>query len=203
MALFGSEKLFNMQDRQEILRTLGARKHWNLIRADVLKALVDTAAGDVISISRFVFVSEYFDCVRNNYVELAQIWQDPRLALSAFAATLVGLAGDIIQHLGDMPEGSERQGQAVSLVEISFLSAILCDAHLLSAYKGLASFYLATGKKSQAVKVCRQFDDAEQKLLRADDEYSRQYRDTRYRPVAAGLRAEMNRLKAELGIRSG
>ncbi len=203
MALFGSEKLFNMQDRQEILRELSARKNWNLIRADVLRALIESAGGDVIKISRFVFVSEYFDCVKNNYVDLAKIWQDPRLALSAFSATLVGLAGDIIQHLADMPEGSERQRQAVGLVEIAFLSAIVCDQHMLAAYKGLASFYHATGKNDLAAKVCRQYDDAEKKLLESGDEYARQYRDTKYKPVAAGLRAEMDRLKATLGIRSG
>ena len=82
-----------------------AGKPWDLIRADVLRALIDNANGDVIRISRFVFVSEYYDCVRNNYADLAKIWEDPRLALSAFGVTLVGLAGDIIQHLGDIPPG--------------------------------------------------------------------------------------------------
>ncbi len=203
MALFGSEKLFNMRDRQEVLRELAARKNWNLIPANVLGAFIDSAGGDVLKVSRFVFVSEYFDCVKNNYVELAKIWEDPRLALSAFGATLVGLAGDIIQHLGDLPEGSERQRQAVSMVELAFLSAIVCDPHLLPAYKGLASFYHATGKKDLAAKACRQYDEAEQKLLQSDDEYGRQYRDTKYKPIAGGLREEMNRLKAELGIRPG
>jgi len=203
MALFGSEKNFTMQDKDEVLRSLAARKNWELVRADVLRAIVERAGGDVIKISRFVFVSEYFDCVRNNYVELAKIWEDPRLVLSAYGATLVGLAGDIIQHLAGMPEGSERQRQATSLVEISFISAILLDPHLLSAYKGLASFYLAVGKKDLAVKACREYDEAEQKLLQSSDEYSRMYRDTKYKPMASGLRVEINRLKAELGIRPG
>lgn len=200
MSLFGSEKLFNMHDRTEILRALASRKDWDHIRAEVLRALVDGAGGDVIRISRFVFVSEYFDCVRNNYVELAKIWEDPRLALSAFGATLVGLAGDIIQHMSDMPEGSGRLTQATSLVEMAFHSALLMDQYMFSAYRGLASFYLATGKKDLAAKVCRQYDAAEQELLKSSDEYARLYRDTKYKPVATTLRAEMSRLKAELGI---
>jgi hypothetical protein len=200
MALFGSEKSFNIKDRREILQALASRGQWNLIRSDVLRTLIDNADGDVLKISRFVFVSEYFDCVKNNFVELARIWEDPRLALSSFGATLMGLARDIIQHLATMPEGSDRLRQATSAVELSFLSAILCDRHMLSAYKELASFYHATGKTDLAAKACREYDEAERRLLQSTDEYSRSYRETKYKPVAAGLRAEVDRLKATLGI---
>jgi len=203
MGLFGSDKLFNIRDSKELLHALSTRKHWDSIRKDVLSALIDNAKGDVLKISRFIFVSEYYDCVKNNFVDLSRIWEDPRLALSSFGATLVGLAGDIIQHMGDLPEGSERQSQATGLVEISFLSAILCDQYLLAAFKGLASFYYATGRKELAAAICRQYDEAEQKLLQATDEYLRAYRETKYKPVAAALRAEMDRLKAELGMASG
>jgi hypothetical protein len=203
MGLFGSEKLFNIRDSQELLRALSTRKHWNLIRPEVLSALVDNANGDVLKISRFVFVSEYYDCVKNNFVELANIWKDPRLALSSFGATLVGLAGDIIQHLGDMQEGSERQTQATSLAELSFLSAVLCDRYLLTAYKGLASFYSATGRLKLAAAACRQYDEAEQKILQATDDYLRAYRETKYKPIATALRAEVDRLEAELGVARG
>jgi hypothetical protein len=200
MALFASEKLFNIKDNQELLKALAGRKDWNLVRPEVLKALIENAKGDVLKISRFVFVSEYYDCVKNNFVDLAKIWEDPRMALSAFAVTLVGLARDIIQHLGDMPQGSERQIQATSLVEISFVSAILCDPYLLAAYKGLASFYWAMGKKQLAASACKQFDEAERKLLESTGDYLRAYRETKYQPTAAALKAEMDRLKADLGI---
>ncbi len=203
MGLFGSEKLFNIKDSQELLRALSGRAQWSLIRPDVLSALVNNARGDVLKISRLVFVSEYYDCVRNNFVELSRIWEDPRLALSSFGATLVGLAGDIIQHMADLPEGSERQSQATGLVEISFLSAIFCDPYLLAAFKGLASFYYATGRKELAAATCRQYDETEQKLLQATDQYLRAYRETKYKPMAAALRAEMNRLKASLGVAAG
>jgi hypothetical protein len=199
MALFGSEKLFQIGDEEEILKTLAGRKDWDQVRPEVLRALIRNSKNDVLSISRFVFVSEYHDCVRNNYVELSKIWEDPRLALSAFAATLVGLAGDIIQHLGDMAQGSERQGQAIGMVEISFLSAVLCDPYMLVAYKGLATFYQGTGKGRQAAVICRRYDEAEQALLRGEDEYTRAYRETKYKPTAASLRAAMDRLKAQVG----
>ena len=201
MALFGSEKLFNIRDSHELLRTLSSRKYWNLIRPEVLKAIIDNAKGDVLKISRLVFVAEYHDCVKNNFVDLAKIWEDPGQALSAFAATLVGLAGDIIQHLGDMAEGSERQVQASGLVEISFHSAILCDPYFLAAYKGLAAFYHAIGRNELAAAACRQYDEAERKLLSATDERMRMYRETKYKPLASSLRAEMNRLKDSLGIK--
>ena len=198
MALFGSEKLFNIADEQEILRGLSSRKHWSEIRKEVLQALIANAGKDVLKISRFVFVSEYYDCVRNNFVALSRIWDDPRLALSAFAATLVGLAADIIQHLGVLPEGSEQQSQAMGLVEISFLSALLCDPYMLTAYRGLASFYYGIGKTQQGLSMCKSFDETEQKLLKAGDEYSRQYRETKYKPAAAAMRSEIDRLKVQL-----
>jgi len=200
MALFGSEKLFELRDEAEILRTLGSRLHWSQIRPDILKALIRNAGDDVLKLSRFVFVSEYFDCVKNNFVDLSKIWDDPRHALSAFAATLVAVASDTIKHLAEVPAGSERQSQAMVMVEISFLSALLCDPYMLSAYRGLATFYHATGKKDYAGRMCRQFDETEQALLSARDEYATQYRKTKYEPVAAALRAEMDRLKKSLGL---
>ena len=162
--------------------------------------LIDNAKGDVLKISRFIFVSEYFDCVKNNFVELAKIWEDPRMALSAFAATLVGLAGDIIQHLGDLSEGSARLLQSVGLVEIAFLSALLCDPFMLPAYKGLASYYHVMGKKELAAGTCRKYDEVEQKLLQTQDREILQYREARYKPIAASTRKEINILKAQLGL---
>ncbi len=198
MALFASERLFNIKDSNELLKALVERKPWDRVKAEVLKALIENAKGDVLKISRFVFVSEYYDCVKSNYVDLAGIWKDPRLALSAFAATLVGLSGDIIQHMGRMKEGSEQLSQATGLVEMTLHSALLCDPFFLSAYKALASFYYGTGKQKLALAACRSFYNMEQKLLEAADEYLRNYRDTKYKPVAAQLRAEMDHLKEDI-----
>lgn len=200
MALFGSEKLFEFRDDEEVLRTLGGRRHWSQIRPEVLRALIRNARDDVLKISRLVFVSEFFDCVKNNFVDLARIWEDPRLALSAFATTLVGLASDTITHLGEVPAGSEQQKQAMVMIEIAFLSALLCDPYMLSAYRGLASFYHATGKNDDARSACRKYDETEQALLSANDEYARQYRRTKYEPAASTMRAEIDRLKAQLGL---
>jgi hypothetical protein len=200
-ALFGSDRLFNITDVEELLRSLGERKFWSSIRPEVLRMLIGNANGDVLKISRFVFVSEYYDCVRNNFVELAKIWEDPRLALSAFGATLVGLAGDIIQHLGDLSQGSDAQSQAIGLVEIAYLSALICDPFLLPAYKGLASFYLVVGKKEQAAAMCRQYDATEEKLLQTEDPEIFLYREVRYKPLAAATRKEVDRLKAQLGLK--
>ena len=197
MALFG-----DIGDKEEILRTLCSRQHWGQIRTDVLRALISNAKDDVLKIERIVFVSEYFDCVKGNFVDLANIWADPRLALSAFGATLVGLAGDIVRHLGELPNGSARQSQAIMMVEVSYLSALLCDPYMLTAYRGLASLYHATGKAEMASSMCRKYDETEQELLRAQGEYARQYRETKYKPVAAAMRAEMDGLKAQLGSQS-
>jgi hypothetical protein len=200
MALFGSEKRFKFRDDEEILRTLGSRQHWSQIRPEVLQALIRNMGDDVLKISRFVFVSEYFDCVKNNFVDLARIWEDPRLALSAFATTLVGLASDTIRHLGAVPEGSEQQSQAMVMIETAFLSALLCDPYMLTAYRGLASFYLATGKRDDARSMCRKYDETEQALLSAHDEFARQYRRTKYESAAPALRVEIDRLKVQLGL---
>lgn len=200
MALFGSEKIFKIADKEEILRTMSARGDWSQVRQEVLRTLIENAKCDMISITRFIFVSEYHDCVRNNYVELSRIWEDPRQALSAFAATLVGLAGDIIQHLADMAQGSERQTQAMGMVELSYLSALLCDKYMLAAYKGLATFQLGTGKITQASEMCRKYDEIEKELLEAKDEYATAYRETKYKPSAAAMRKAMDSLKAQLGL---
>ena len=199
-ALFGSDRLFNITDVEELVRSLGERKFWSSIRPEVLRMLIDNANGDVLKISRFVFVSEYYDCVKNNFVELARIWEDPRLALSAFGATLAGLAGDIIQHLGDLSQGSDAQSQATGQVEIAYLSALLCDPYLLPAYKGLASYYMVVGKKDLAAGMCRQYDAIEEKLLQTEDPELFLYREVRYKPLAAATRKEIDQVKAQLGL---
>jgi hypothetical protein len=199
MALFGSEKRFQFQDEDEILRTLCSRQHWNQVRPEVLRTLIHNTRDDVLKISRLVFVSEYFDCVKSTFVDLSTIWEDPRLALSAFATTLAGLASDTIRHLGEFAEGSERQSQAMVMIETAFLSALVCDPYMLNAYRGLASFYLATGKRDSAGNMCRKYDETEQALLSARDEYAQQYRRAKYESVAPGMRAEIDRLKAQLG----
>jgi len=196
---FGSDALVNVRGESEILRALAGRPHWNQVRADVLKAVISNADGDPIRISRFVFVSEYFDCVKTNYAELARIWEDPRQALSAFAAILVSVASDTIKHLAEVPAGSEQQSQSMVMVEISYLSALLCDPWMLTAYRGLASFYQATGKRDCALSMCLKFDETERELLAATDSYAQQYRTAKYKPVAASLRAEMDRIKSSLG----
>ena len=68
---------------------------------------------------------------------------------------------------------------------------------MLAAYKGLASFYTAMGKKDLAARTCQQYDEAEQLVLGAGDEYSVRYRETKYKPSAAALRADIDRLKAK------
>ena len=199
-ALFGSDRLFNITDVEELVRSLGERKYWSSIRPEVLRMLIDNARGDILKISRFVFVSEYYDCVKNNFVELAKIWEDPRLALSAFGATLAGLAGDIIQHLGDLSQGSDAQSQATGQVEIAYLSALVCDPYLLPAYRGLAQFYLVTGKKDRAAAMCREYDAVENTLLHTEDPELYLYREVRYKPLAAETRKEVDRVKAQLGL---
>jgi hypothetical protein len=199
MALFGSDRMFEFGSEEEVLRALGGRQHWGQIRPEVLRALTRNAQGDVLKISRLVFVSEYFDCVKNNFVDLAGNWEDPRLALSAFATTLVGLAVDTIRHLGEVPAGSEQQVQSMVLIEMAFLSALLCDPYMVNACRRLASFYEATGKRDDARRACRKYDEIEQVLLSANDEYVREYRRTKYESAAPAMRAEIDRLKAKLG----
>ncbi len=55
----------------------------------------------------------------------------------AFAATLVGLASDTIGHVEAVPQGSERQSQAMVMVmiETAFLSALFCDPYMLTVYR--------------------------------------------------------------------
>jgi hypothetical protein len=199
MALFGSDRMFQFGSEDDVLHALRGRPYWDQIRQEVLRALIGNARGDNLKISRFVYVSEYYDCVKKNFVDLAGIWEDPRLALSAFAATLLGLAVDTIRHLGEVPVGSEQQVQATVLVEMIYLSVLLCDPYMLNACRKLASFYQAIGKTDNARAMCRKYDETEQALLNATDDYTREYRRTKYEPSASGMRVEIDRLKAQLG----
>ena len=86
-------------------------------------------------------------------------------------------------------------------MELTYLSAVLCDPFLLPAYKGLAAFYHVMGKRDLAVGMCRQYDETEARILHSQDPYVRVYRETRYAPLAANTRRQLDSLKTELGLR--
>ena len=57
---------------------------------------------------------------------------------------------------------------AIETAETAYMASILCNSLMLGSYAGLALFYTFLGLFDHAAQVCRDYDAAEQTLLKSD-----------------------------------
>lgn len=148
---------------QEIIK----RKHWKDIDPEIIKNIFNNAKGDIEAIKRFIFISELYSTVENNFVQLANGTPKEYL-LSTFALTLYKLGSDLAKSLLSAKTDGEF-GALGMRAELAFTSSILCDLFFLESYVGMASLYSEIDK-GVALEWCDKYKEAEGKLLNTPDE---------------------------------
>lgn len=201
MGLFWRKKIADITDIDELFVTLTKRKHWNRIPRPILRRIFENAGGDVKKVQRFRFVSELHHCVKNNFIPLLDLEDntDPRMVLALFSVTLERLAAQAAQTVPQLPDRSSEQDMAIGTAEIAYMSSILCDPLMLPSYAGLASFYILLGSSDRAAEACRDYDDAERKLLSTNDSDLGFY-DQSMKSGTSKIRQIIDQVKAGLGI---
>lgn len=155
----------------DFIADLSRRKFWRDIDRRLLDDIARNAAGEMELLRNFVFVSERYRLVDNNFVRLAS---SPQKAfgcpLSMFAVTLYRLGSALCKQSVSIAD-PEQQKFALMTADMAFTSAVLCDALQLGPYAGMAFLYGAIlFNKKVALEWCQKYKDAEQTLLGTPDE---------------------------------
>lgn len=159
------------QNPDDFVAEIARRKFWRRIDTSILAGIARNASGEMELLRNFVFVSEQYRLVENNFVALANspetIFGSP---MSAFALTLYRLGSDLCKHSVSIDD-PEQQEIALMTADMAFTSAVLCDQLQLEAYAGMASLYgEILFNKNVALEWCGKYKSAEQKLLHTPDE---------------------------------
>lgn len=147
---------------QELIK----RKHWKNIDPEIIKNIFTNAKGDVDTIKRFIFISELYNTVGNNFVQLAN--EPPKeFMLSMFALTLYRLGSDLAKSLSS----AKTEDEASSLVNgatMAFMSSVLCEPYFLESY-GCMVYLYSDIDKDIALEWCAKYKEAEKELLNTPD----------------------------------
>jgi hypothetical protein len=112
--------------------------HENSLHIPMISKASHIAIDDMQRIRDFLIVSEEYDLVKNNFVELAKLEADMELdILSMFAITLERLGAAIAQEYPYSHLNDEEVKQLMFMAELSYQSSILCDRFLLESYYGV------------------------------------------------------------------
>lgn len=137
----------------ELFQWVRQRPGWNRIQEPLLKRIFQNAQGDIWKLKGFIMVSEMFNLVNHNFLELQVDSPSSDMTLGLFASTL--------HHLGTQQaeicvrSGSKNEkDQAYSLAQYAYKASILCDKRILPSYGGLAHLYRIGGHVDNAREWC-------------------------------------------------
>lgn len=173
--IFGLPKpsdVFGMPDNPSgFIAQLSRRKFWRSMEPQLLRDIAQHADGEMELLRNFVFVSEQYGLVSNNFVNLAQ---NPESSfgspLSAFALTLYRLGSTLYKQSLSISD-LEQRGFALLSADMAFTSAILCDPLQLGAYAGMAFLYGEINiNEPVALDWCQKYREAEDALLATPNE---------------------------------
>lgn len=211
------EKFFAIDNIEDLYLALTKRKHWNKVRPEILRKIVDNAKGDNVMIStltewsatkkiqRFVAVSEQTQALENNLLSLGK---DPNSleAVSYFAAVMSSVGTTLGDTLDKLPAGSEQQQAASILTEMALQSAILCNPFQLAAYIALAYYYVVTSRRDIAGEVCKEYHRMTQVLAETPED-SLSYTNKVLKRNESGLLSKVEQgigqIEREYSLRSG
>jgi hypothetical protein len=150
-----------------LFRELVNRKHWKDIDPEIIINIFNNAKGDVDMIKRFIFISELYNTVGNNFVQLSN--EPPKeFILSMFALTLYRLGSALDKSLSS----DKTENEVSSLVNgatMAFMSSVLCEPYFLESYACMAYLY-SDIDKDIALEWCAKYKEAEGNLLNTPDE---------------------------------
>jgi len=198
MSIARDKAIFELDSIEQLYIALTKRKDWKKIRPEILRPIFDNAKGNIDRIKEFILVSEHFNCVRNNFIIIAED-KNTDMALASFGTTMVRLAGSIYQQIEKLADDSEEQKQAFWYAGMAYWSAITCDPFQFAGYNGLAWIYHSLGLKDRAIEMCKLFDEVEKTLLQTS-ETSLNYHLQAIKEGLPEMRNAFNYVKDELGL---
>jgi len=145
------------------------RNYWKKIKPDIIKSIFNNASSDITAIKRFIFISERYNTVGNNFVEIVRSVSEEHV-LILFGLALYWLGSGLVKVLSSAKYAkTEDDAKLLSMhAAMAFMSSVLCNPFQLSSYCCLAFLYSSVDKDI-ALDWCAKYKEAEDKLLNTPD----------------------------------
>ncbi len=171
----------------ELLVKLQKHRYWKMISEETLRLIFDKLHENSVHIPRianascigiddmqrirdFLIISDEYDLVKKNYVELAKSEVGMGLGiLSMFAVTLERLGASIAQDYPYSNLSDEEVKLLMFMAELSYQSSILCDRYLFESYFGVIFCCCAFLDIDTAQLWAVEFDEAVKSLKKMDE----------------------------------
>ena len=127
--------------------SLKHRKYWQELNGDVLENLYQIFEGDFTSFKDFVDISEHYNLLKENYLELAKEFKEPKELIPYFALTLERSGAKLIESFSKN-NNENYKIDAKKCYEVS----IKLNPFLIFSYGALAIVYDSEGDTDKATE---------------------------------------------------
>ncbi|MFH1283618.1 MAG: hypothetical protein ABII27_08135 [bacterium] len=160
---FKRPKLFcENKNKNEFIEWFSNTKPWNKLNLNIIEPIIDKFTDDVKAFEFFVWVSEKYKLINNNYVPLlTKTGDNVDLALFYFSVTLYDVGRQLRNELIEAMEVSSLYDDSelsdlLNVTISSFEVAITLCNYCLSAYYQLAFLRgKILGKKNEGIEYCK------------------------------------------------
>lgn len=168
---------FKLCSYGELFSELITRKHWKNLNVDIIKQVFKNAQSDIFSqpdegievLKHFIFVSEEYNLVQDQFLRLASTTPDLDILLGYFSFHLYQLGSDLTKRCYSAKTNEEIEGWGTP-ADMAFMSSILCDEFMLPSYAGMAFLYgEIIGNKDVGLVFCAKYKAIMDKLLNTPD----------------------------------
>lgn len=173
----GPENPYKMSDNpQHLFREIIKRKYWDQINPDAIKILIERSEDYPPKIKNFIYISEHFNLVQDNFLKLSEFTNNPNFLLSLFSLTLCRLGREFHQKavskasMGSDKEFEKQWKEWAPFADMAYTSSILCDKFELLSYYGMAFLYSFKTDGKVCLEFCRKYKAMEDKLLNTPNE---------------------------------
>ncbi|MBW8042323.1 MAG: hypothetical protein FVQ85_20315 [Planctomycetes bacterium] len=168
---------FKLYSYKELFHELITHKHWKNLNIDIIKQVFKKAQSDLFAqpnegievLKHFIYVSEKYNLVEDQFLRLASTTHDLDILLGYFSFHLYRLGSDLAKRFFSSKTEEEIKGYGMQ-ADMAFMSSILCDEYMLPSYAGMAFLHGEIHiNKDVALEFCAKYKAIEDKLLNTPD----------------------------------
>lgn len=190
MSRYDDDRIYQIEDIEELFGAVTKRRYWNNIRQEILRLIFNNAMTDIPRIRgflewnrakrihRFITISEFSNALQERFILFGKDMFE-RDAAGNFSAVLQTWGNSMGEQMGaialgqnqyGITRGSQQHQLVIAHTEMALHSAVLCDPLALPVYISLAAYYGLTGQKDSLSDVFGEFDRLTQVLLATNDD---------------------------------
>jgi len=153
---------YKNETKEEFIEWFSKQQHWSKLNKTIITALVDKFANDRLAFECFVYVSDKYNLVSNNYIPLSQEPgdQDIDFLFSTYALTCYNtgamLRDQFYKKINQTQQYSKELSKLYESAIYSFESALKLNEYCITAFVQLAFLRAMLQKYEDAIKYCQE-----------------------------------------------